>query len=211
MKLPSVGKMLGDYAEGDIVLLNEGGSPVEFYVAKHDYEAGLNGTGRTLLVRKDCYDKRVWDSSVNAYATSAIDTWLNGDYKALLDAAVQAAMGTTKFYYTPGNGNTTVTTLDRGVFLLSITELGKTASYANTEGSALPIASTLRAAYLDGSGVGQWTRSPNTNYTNNFCMLTARGVASFGATGNTYGSRPSFTLPSTAVFHPNTNEFKGVA
>ena len=49
---------LSDYEEGDIIKLNEGGSPVEFYVAKHDYESSLNGAGRTLVVRKDCYDNR---------------------------------------------------------------------------------------------------------------------------------------------------------
>ena len=47
---------LSDYEEGDIIKLNEGGSPVEFYVSKHDYESGLNGSGRTLVVRKDTYD-----------------------------------------------------------------------------------------------------------------------------------------------------------
>ena len=50
------GMPLSDYAEGDIIKLNEGGSPVEFYVSKHDYESGLNGSGRTLVVRKDTYD-----------------------------------------------------------------------------------------------------------------------------------------------------------
>ena len=28
---------LSDYEEGDIIKLNEGGSPDEFYVSKHDY------------------------------------------------------------------------------------------------------------------------------------------------------------------------------
>ena len=43
---------LSDYAEGDLIKLNEGGSPVDFYVAKHDYESSLNGAGRTLVDRK---------------------------------------------------------------------------------------------------------------------------------------------------------------
>ena len=56
------GKPLGNFSEGDIIQLNEGGVPVDFYVAKHDYESGLNGAGRTLVVRKDVYDNRAWDS-----------------------------------------------------------------------------------------------------------------------------------------------------
>lgn len=171
---------------------------VDFYVAKHDYENGLNGSGRTLVVRKDCYDTRQWHTSnVNAYATSAIDTWLNNTYKNLLDADIRGVIGTTKIKYTPGNGNTTVGTLERAIFLLSVTELGKTASYANTEGTALSIASSLQIAYLNGSAVVQWTRSPYTRNANSaYCLLT-NGDVSYNSCNNTTGSRPAFTLPST--------------
>lgn len=188
---------LANKAVGSIIKLKESGTLVEFYVAKHDYENGLNGNGRTLIVRKDCYDMRVFSNSNNAYANSALDSWLCNTYLKLLDADIQAAIGTTKFYYTPGNGNTTVTTLQRAVFQLSLTELGKSASYANTEGSALPIASTLQIAYRNGSAVVQWTRTPNTysaDYV--FCLLTS-GDVSYYSCSNSYGSRPAFTLPST--------------
>ena len=39
-------------------------------------------------------------------------------------------------------------TLERAIFALSLTELGQSHTYVNTEGSALPIASTLRIAHL---------------------------------------------------------------
>lgn len=189
---------LGNKSVGSIVKLKENGVLVDFYVAKHDYENGLNGSGRTLVVRKDCYDTRQWHTSnVNAYATSAIDTWLNSTYKNLLDADIRGVIGTTKIKYTPGNGNTTVGTLERAIFLLSVTELGKTASYANTEGTALSIASSLQIAYLNGSAVVQWTRSPYTNNTNYAYYLNANGDVNVNICYNTYGSRPAFTLPST--------------
>lgn len=189
---------LGNKSVGSIVKLKENGVLVDFYVAKHDYENGLNGSGRTLVVRKDCYDTRQWHTSnVNAYATSAIDTWLNSTYKNLLDADIRGVIGTTKIKYTPGNGNTTVGTLERAIFLLSVTELGRSASYANTEGTALSIASSLQIAYLNGSAVVQWTRSPYTNSTSNaYCLSTGGNVNSHNCS-NTYGSRPAFTLPST--------------
>lgn len=188
---------LGNKATGSIIKIKENGTLVDFYVAKHDYESGLNGTGRTLVVRKDCFDTRQWHTSnVNAYASSAIDAWLNGTYKAMLDADIRGVLGTTKFYYTPGNGTTSVTTLQRAVFLLSVTELGKTTSYANTEGSALPIASTLQIAYKDGSAVVQWTRSPNTNSTNSAYYLSTLGGVNNYSCSRTSGSRPAFTLPS---------------
>lgn len=189
---------LGNKSVGSIVKLKENGVLVDFYVAKHDYENGLNGSGRTLVVRKDCYDTRQWHTSnVNAYATSAIDTWLNSTYKNLLDADIRGVIGTTKIKYTPGNGNTAVGTLERAIFLLSVTELGRSASYANTEGTALSIASSLQIAYLNGSAVVQWTRSPNTNSTYYAYYLRTNGKVDKYGCNNTYGSRPAFTLPST--------------
>lgn len=189
---------LGNKSVGSIVKLKENGVLVDFYVAKHDYENGLNGSGRTLVVRKDCYDTRQWHTSnVNAYATSAIDTWLNSTYKNLLDADIRGVIGTTKIKYTPGNGNTTVGTLERAIFLLSVTELGKTASYANTEGTALSIASSLQIAYLNGSAVVQWTRSPGTNDTHYAYFLNTNGDVNYNNCNITYWSRPAFTLPST--------------
>lgn len=189
---------LGNKSVGSIVKLKENGVLVDFYVAKHDYENGLNGSGRTLVVRKDCYDTRQWHTSnVNAYATSAIDTWLNSTYKNLLDADIRGVIGTTKIKYTPGNGNTTVGTLERAIFLLSVTELGRSASYANTEGTALSIASSLLIAYLNGSAVVQWTRSPRTSSTGNAYYLYANGSVGNYYCSNTCGSRPAFTLPST--------------
>ena len=141
------GKPLGNFSEGDIIQLNEGGVPVDFYVACHNYEQSLNGAGRTLVVRKDVYDRRAWHSSnVNAWASCTMRSWLNGDYKTLLGPEIQEAMGTTTYRYTPGNGNTSVSTRSDAVFLLSATELGQSESWFNVEGSVLPIASIFKIA-----------------------------------------------------------------
>ena len=202
----SFGTPLSAYAEGDIVNINENGSPVEFYVAKHDYESGLNGAGRTLVVRKDVYDNRAWDSGdVNAYASSDLDSWFNSTYKNMLDADIRSLIGTTKIRYTPGNGNNTVGTLERAVFALSATELGQSGKrYYNVEGSALPIASTLQVAHLNGSTNTQWTRSPYTY------LITARAIhlnsggRAFGnICSSSSGSRPTFTLPSSTIVGEN--------
>lgn len=188
---------LGSVAVGSIVKLNEGGSPVEFYVAKHDYESGLNGVGRTLVVRKDCYDDRVWDSgNVNAYASSDLDSWFNSTYKNMLDADIRSLIGTTKIRYTPGNGNWTVGTLERAVFLLSAYELGKSESWFNKEGTTLPNATNYQIAKLNGSTVVQWTRSPVTYNTLSAVFLNTNGSVDNGHCTSTHGSRPAFTLPS---------------
>lgn len=207
---PVVVFRLARIAEGQIVKVNENGSPVEFYVAKHDYESVLNGTGRTLLVRKDCYDTRPWDSSnVNAYASSSIDSWLNSTYKNLLDADIQSVIQTTKFYYTPGNGDTTVGTLERTIFLLSCTELGRRASYGNVEGTALGISSSLQIAYMNGSAVTQWTRTPLKAINRIAYFLNPSGAAGNNDCTKVFGSRPAFTLPGDTLVDETTMILKG--
>lgn len=192
---------LGEIAEGTLVKMNESGAPVEFYVAKHDYESELNGAGRTLMVRKDVYDQRVWSSNVNAWSGCAIMSWLNSTYKALLDTNIQNIMGTTEYYYTPGNRLFNVKTQDSAIFLLSLTELGESHSYAKVEGSTLPIANTLKIAYQNSSATPQWTRSPYAyRYsTKEVWFIGANGDINFSDCTDSYGSRPCFTLPSTVL------------
>ena len=203
---PKAGKKLSELPEGGLVKLQESGVGALFYLAKHNYESGLNGAGRTLLVRKDCYDNRQWHtSSVSTYASSAIDSWLGSTYKNLFSADIRTVMGTTSFYYTPGKGNNTVTTLQRAVFLLSMTELGQSHRYANTEGSALPIAATLKIAYLNGSANTQWTRSPYTDNIYYSWRLRTDGSVNSNECSDANGSRPAFTLPADFLLKPAMN------
>ena len=198
--------LLSTKVAGSIIKIKESGSPVEFIVCKHDYESELNGSGRTLVVRKDCYDNRQWHSSnVNAYATSDIDAWFNSTYKNLLDADIRGAIGTTKFKYTPGNGNNIVSTLERAIFSLSATELNKSESWFNVEGTALEIASSLKIAYMNGSAVVQWTRSPFRNSRDYACHLNSDGTVDANYCVSSYGSRPAFTLPSDALVDDSGN------
>lgn len=203
---------LGNKATGSIIKLKENGTLVDFYVACHNYEQSLNGAGRTLVVRKDCYDTRAWHSSnVNAWASCSMRSWLNSTYKALLDADIQEAMGTTTYRYTPGNGSWSVGTRSDAVFLLSATELGKSESWFNVEGSALPIASTLQVAYRNGSATTQWTRSPSTNHTYDAIYLDSNGHVNNHYCTSTHGSRPAFTLPSSLYVSDDGSVFQNTA
>lgn len=212
MRLVGIGNaQISDYAEGSTIKINENGTPVEFYIAKHNYEPELNGTGRTLVVRKDVYDSRQWkDRDINAYAGSDINDWLNSTYKNLLDANTQSLIGTTKFYYTVGYDDQTVSTLERAVFLLSITELGVTrtdlgSTIGNKEGSKLDIASNLQVARtFDGSATTQWTRSPNnTNTRDAYCVQSNGSYAESDTCTSNNGSRPCFTLPENTKVDSN--------
>lgn len=194
----SKGVPLSTITPGAILYLNESGSPVPFYIAKHDYESGLNGTGRTLLVRKDCYDERSFGNS-NNYESSFLSSWLCNTWIKMLDTNVVAEISNTKFYSCVGNGSNEIKTLQRTVFQLSIAELGLTGSSLPAEGSALPTARILRTASYNGAGATQWTRSPRKSNTVLVCTVDAGG----NSTGYDYSSykasRPAFTLPSTIV------------
>lgn len=197
--------------EGTLIRIQENGTPVLFYSAKRNYESGLNGTGRCLMVRKDCYDKRVWNTArSNTWASSSILSWLTGTYKNLFSSSVRSMMGTTKYYYTIGNKNWTVTTRSDSVFLLSVTELGLSRDYANVEGSALPIANTLKIAQYVGANVDQWTRSPYTSINVSTYMhawiVNSGGGPTYEACDIVRYSRPVFTLPGSAMLNPTPND-----
>lgn len=198
----SKGIPLNTITPGAILYLNESGSPVPFYIAKHDYESGLNGAGRTLVVRKDCYDNHAFGSS-NTYANSSLDTWLCGTWIKLLDAGTQDAIGTTRFYYTVGGGDPAVKILQRAVFQLSVAELGRTISGAEDEGSVLPISIILQTAYRNGAATIQWTRTPSPRN-----IYIAYGFDETGAQktyrcDSSHGARPAFTLPATTAVIAN--------
>jgi hypothetical protein len=204
-------RSLADYAEGDIVLVNENGVPAEFYVACHNYESELN-SGRTLLVRRYAYDKRAWHSEdVNCWPSSDMSVWLKMEYRAMLDADVMNAIHGTRIKITRGNGDTDVVTYGENVFLLSAAELGKTPTSGNVEGSALPIASELQIAYNEsGTKVAQWTRTPRTSNTtsayvmgNNGALYTPKCSSTTTTQGGSCYSRPCFTLPKTCAVAPD--------
>lgn len=192
----SKGIPLSTITPGAILYLNEYGSPVPFYVCKHDYESGLNGAGRTLLVRKDCYDKRIFDSSSKIFAGSSIDTWLNGTWIKLLTLDVQSAAGTTKIYYYDGSKKKAVTT--RAVFLLSTAEFGYS-DYADTDGEPLDSAvrKLLSTAYYGGNSVVQWTRTPANWTQKDVYVIRPSDYSTHMPCNDSYGVRPAFTIPST--------------
>ena len=198
----SFGIPLSTITPGAILYLNESGSPVPFYIAKHDYESGLNGAGRTLVVRKDCYKMSTFGKS-NNYETSFINDNLQNTWPKLLDNNIQTLMGTTKFYhYKNGSG---MITLDRAAFQLSLTELGSADSAAAKEGTTLPIANMLKIANINGQSTGQWTRTHNlADYVHVFAFESSGKSMGFKYS-NSFGVRPAFPLPATTAVIANAD------
>lgn len=167
----AIANNMSDMSDGSIVKVLEGGQYIDYIIAARNYESGLNGAGGTLFVRKEMLGVPAWNNTaVNAYSGSTIDTYINDNFKNALSSYVQSKIRRTKFYYTPGNGNKSLSTLSRDVFLLSAKELAYNDSYngqmwgkgCNGEGTLLPTAlkifescqSTNQQLYI------AWTRTP---------------------------------------------------
>lgn len=192
-------KLLSSLTEGSLVSVLENGKLTPFYVAKHNYEADLNGEGRTLLMRKTSYDSRAVNSSnANAFATSTLYAWMNGEYKSMLSGTVQGEIGTTSYPNTESGGKAAIT--GRGaVFLASLTEFGlKDGSGSPVEGTTLPLANQLYICYdTSGNAVSQWTRTPVENDTQRVYYASSVGTAGAVTATSSLAVRPCFTLPDT--------------
>ena len=198
---------LASVALSTLVTINEGGSPVEFVVAKHNYESGRNGAGRTLLLRNTYSTIMQYQTQAinyNDYDGCLIDSYLNGEYKQLLPADVQSAMGTTKIPYTYGGSAGPVMSLERAIFILSLFEMDGIMpdTKANKEGSPLPSETLtyLRPRIADNEMPQPWTRTPHqttANYAFSIDMSTL-GVGTF--VSNSCYIYPSFTLPSDTTY-----------
>ena len=194
---------LGEKEEGSIIKLKENGVLVDFYIAKQNYESGLNGAGRVLVVRMSCCDSWGWwddyyQNSIHDYSASHVDTWLNSTYKNQLDPDIQAAMGTTKFYYV--HPYSTAAVLERSAFLLSVIEIANYTSSQAADGTPLSetVRNLLKIARLDNSAVAQETRTPRTTESNWYTYyIEADGTVSIRRTNSRYARRPAFTLPSS--------------
>ena len=197
---------LAELPEGSIIKLNEDDAPVEFYIAEHNYESDLNGAGRTLLVRKDCYALHsLAYNHGNYFPDTTLYRVLNGAYKVKLDSSVRIAMGTTSFktvrtYKSPINSSILgeMTTVSAAVFTPSKTEINNSLNYNLSEGTQLPISDTLKIALFNGEAVNWITRS--SSQLNAVYIVTSSGSVSsvyYQQTSGNYYMRPVFTLPET--------------
>ena len=230
LKVPLVGKLLSDFAVGDIVKLNENGSPVEYIVVNQGipsnsslYDSSCNGT---WLLRKDIIKGMEWGSSgKNAYANSSAHTYLNGDFISLFDIDTNNAIKQVKIPYCRGNGTTTVYSGSNGLstkaFLLSTYEVGYNNSYSyilkdggklsyflSGEGAS---ANLLRDISASNQLDQWWLRSVPSSNSTTACEINFDGSLNYGA-GITvaHGIRPALVLLPTALFDSKTLLFKEV-
>ena len=196
----SGGKALSEYAEGDTVYITESGKSQSFYVAKHNYESGQNGPGRTLLVRTSPHTSTKWGYYPRSYYDSSLHVVMS-EYLKRFSQPVQTAIGLVKIYCEGYYNHCAVFALSAGEFGLLDGSGG-----IDMEGSALPIAKTLKM--MSGQ---KWTRTMPSG-SGNPCLC---GQATQSNVQHMYASycdpteikpaRPAFTLGATTQFDPSTN------
>lgn len=145
-------------ALGSIVKVNENGRAAEFVVACHNYEAGLNGAGRTLLVRKTSLeDRELWaqlNSTTNPdWNVSHMKYWVGSQYIVRLDEEIRRNLGKTKYYYSGANS---AGRIQGSAFLLSAYELTGERQYAD---SSTKLDDAVLRVLESGGGSPWWTRS----------------------------------------------------
>lgn len=188
--------------------LNESGSPVNFYVATHDYESERNGSGGVLLVRETIPELRVWDAgNSNVFSGNDLSSWMKNVYKETIDENIQNLIKNTYIRVTAGSGTESrpLAFAQTQIFPLSLTEYGLSNAHANIEGSALPIADTLRIANYNGSLTAHYTRTPVINTDTDVFALNTGGYYNYIDSNISSGARPAFVLPGNAIVDENNH------
>lgn len=229
LKAPSTGILASTLPVGSTVKLMENGAAVEYLVVNQGipensrlYDASCDGT---WLLRKYIPSERQWNTSnVNKYESSAINTWLNGEFFNALGSVEQAAIKQVKIPYRAGGGSggtdqSGANGLSCKVFLLSGYEVGWTtsdSSYFPVDGAKLDYfaasfgGNSKRVANFNGSAAIWLLRSPDTGNTARVWNVLSDGDYSYDNASYWHGIRPALILPSNAVFDETTMLLKGV-
>ena len=226
---PVTGMLASSLAVGSTVKLMEGGTAVEYLVVNQGipsnsslYDASCDGT---WLLRTYIHSELQWNTSnVNKYESSAITTWLNGEFFNALGSVEQAAIKQVKIPYRAGGGSggtdqSGANGLSCKVFLLSGYEVGWTtsdSSYFPVDGAKLDYfaascgGNSKRVANFNGSAAIWLLRSPDTGNTARVWNVLSDGDYSYDNASYWHGIRPTLVLPSNALFDETTMILKGV-
>lgn len=221
------GSPIGSLAVGSIIKIKVSGTSTDFIVVHQGnpstsvYDNSCNGT---WLLMKGSYNYMKWNSvDENDYASSDINSWLNGTFYNFIDADIRAVIKQVKIPYhgSPlyaGALHTGANGLNTKVFLLSGIEVGwtnRTNEYFPNDGAKLSyfLAGTgtnenkKRVAYRNGSAQDWYLRSPriiNTN-SNNVWKVADDGSYDYDNCVNSNDIRPTLIMPSTTLVDESGN------
>ena len=202
------------------LLLPEDDTLVPYLVLTDDY----NNTGNCLLLRKYILDETSI-FNVNAiysgyYENSVIDQMLEQDFLRKLspdaaDLVVPTEIPITARESLHGGGDSVIE-IERKVFLLSATEVGKPGSgIILSEGEALKYFYNNEqriACFETGEAVPWWLRTPVAWYDNVVCGVGSNGIIGSGGVGTINGDekngvRPAFCMPADIPIYPGDDGY----
>jgi hypothetical protein len=208
---------LGTKAAGSIVKITVNGTSRDFIVAHQGkpssiYDDSFNGG--TIVLMKDVYERRAWNSSnLNDWANSTLKAYLDSTFYSLIDPLIAAQIKQVKIPYRPGSGASSVVNsgasgLSCKIFLPGAYEVGS-GSFATVpaDGATLSCFSGIestgnnskRIAYLNGTALYWWLRSPSTGSSTHSWYVNDNGFVANSSASVSRGVRPAFVLPSTLM------------
>lgn len=219
------GSPIGSLAVGSIIKIKVNGTSTDF-IAVHQgnpsasvYDNSCNGT---WLLMKDSYNYMKWNATYeNDYASSDINSWLNGTFYNLIDADIRAVIKQVKIPYHSGSYyagtlHTGANGLSTKAFLLSGIEVGwtnRTNEYFPNDGAKLSYflagtgtnANKKRVAYRNGSAQDWYLRSPYITNTkpNDVWKVADDGSYDYDNCVNSRDIRPALIMPSTTLVDEN--------
>lgn len=201
---------LSTKAVGSIVKIKVNGAVEDFIVVHQGLPSSIydDSCDGTWVLLKDIYVTDRFSNNVyNSYKDSNIHSYLNNTFYNLIDSDIRAAIKQVKIPYWNGKGNrgslaTGSNGLSAKIFLLSSYEVGKlNGYYIPQDGAELDYfeSDSTRIAYYSGRAEFWWLRSPVTSGDSNPWVVKSDGSVESYSSGNRFGVRPAFILPSTLV------------
>lgn len=216
-------KSASAFEVGDIVRINENGSPVNYIIVNQGKPSGIydDSCDGTWLLRQDLIEERVWDSlNANKLENSTIQSWLNNDMLKKYDSNIQNAIKQAKIPYrkyggSGGSDQTGANGLSCKVFIPSGYEVGWTTgshSFFPVDGAKLSYfesgtgssANNKRIAKLNSSANHWYTRSPTTASASDVWRVDASGAYGTVNANNSSGIRPAFILNGSAKLNDDS-------
>ncbi len=201
---------LSTKAVGSIVKIKVNGAVEDFIVVHQGLPSSIydDSCDGTWVLLKDIYvTDRFSNNGYNSYKDSNIHSYLNNTFYNLIDSDIRAAIKQVKIPYWNGKGNrgslaTGSNGLSAKIFLLSSYEVGKlNGYYIPQDGAELDYfeSDSTRIAYYSGRAEFWWLRSPVTSGDSTPWVVKSDGSVESYSSGNRFGVRPAFILPSTLV------------
>lgn len=202
---PVAGTALSQLPPGTGIQILENGAPVQFRIGTHNYEPGLNGNGRTLVVRMVRDAPRVYteEGEPEFFPSSSIASYLNTTCLNRYSEKVKSWIGSTKYLARYSPEKLSPQGGDTALFLPSIDECGYHESGDVVDGTAFPAAAQIFNTSTIPARTCIWTRSADNTFDSTVVLANILDYnylrASTAFTSKNYSNKYTmycFTLPS---------------